>query len=116
MNAKKYATKALGFLVLCIYYILLILFMTVSFVDTPESIALNREHGIGPSSGFAIMILVLSGIGPVLVIFLPLLSFWLFKKAKQKSNRVFFISIAVHVIMLFAFGLRFSQLFALIGG
>ncbi|WP_261300472.1 hypothetical protein [Paenibacillus andongensis] len=92
------------------------MFVTVSLVDTPESIALNREHGIGPSSAFAIMFLMLSGIGPVLVIFLPLLSFWLCKKAKQKSNRLSLISKVVHVILLFAFGLRFIQLSSLIGG
>jgi hypothetical protein len=92
------------------------LFVTVSLVDTPESIAFNRAHGTGPSSGFAIMFLMLSGIGPALVFFLPLLSFWLCKKAKQKSNRLFLVSIAIHVILLLGFGVRFYQLSSLIGG
>jgi hypothetical protein len=116
MKLKITATTALGLMGLYIYYILLILFVTVSLVDTPESIAINRANGIGPSSGFAIMFLMLSGIGPALVLLLPLLSFWLCKKAKQKNNRLFLLSIAIHIILLLVFGVRFSQLSSLTGG
>jgi hypothetical protein len=103
----KYLVNVVSFVSFFIYYVLLIVLVTIAVVDTPETIALDKENGIGPTSGFAIMYLTLSGIGPLLSIVLPLISLGICKKAKQKSWKLFKYIIFFHVALLLVFWLRF---------
>ncbi|WP_166243486.1 hypothetical protein [Paenibacillus turpanensis] len=106
MQVKQRLLKGLWLLGLYLYYFVFLWVITITVVDTPEALAVNREHGVGPPSYFALMFLLLSGIGPVFVIFMPLLSFWLLNKAKAKSPRLFQAALSIHVILFVVFALR----------
>jgi hypothetical protein len=96
------------------YHCLLIFFTTSVILDTPQTIIDNKERGYGPSSGFALMFLVLSGIGPITALVLALIShFLLYKKVMKlhKKLRGILVFILLHIITLLLLWLRIEWVF-----
>jgi hypothetical protein len=106
--------KILLFLVLFVYHCFIILFTSSVILDTPQTIKNNQEAGFGPNSGFALMFLVLSGVGPVGAILLAWASYsLLYKKILKlhKKLKGFLVFITLHIVTLLLLWLRIQWVF-----
>jgi hypothetical protein len=106
--------KILLFIVFFIYHCFLIFFISSVILDTPQKIKANQKAGFGPNSGFALMFLVLSGVGPVGAMLLAWTSYaLLYKKVLKLHKKLqgFLVFIALHLITLLLLWWRIQWLF-----